>query len=76
MRRPNNAEVATFRESLLRWFACHGRRFPWRRRRATLYQLILPEILLQRMQAEVVAAFLPQFLERFPSWDALAPNAL
>jgi A/G-specific adenine glycosylase len=72
MRRPSKAEVAAFQSSLLKWFAHHGRRFPWRQWRATLYQLVLPELLLQRTQAGTVAAFLPQFLERFPSWAALA----
>lgn len=72
MRRPSDAEVTAFQTSLLKWFARHGRRFPWRRRRATIYELVLPELLLQRTQAERVAAFLPRFLEQFPSWNALA----
>lgn len=72
MRQPSVAEVAMFRERLLAWFAQHGRQFPWRCPKATLYQRVLPEILLQRTRAETVAEFLPKFVRRFPSWRALA----
>ena len=57
---------------LLRWFKTHGRSFPWRKRGRSVYQLVLPEILLQRTRAEVVATFLPGFLRRYRSWSSLA----
>jgi A/G-specific adenine glycosylase len=34
--------------------------------------LVVVEVLLQRTRAETVRAFLPSFLERFPSWEAVA----
>ena len=64
--------VEVFRSSLLTWFRRHGRRFPWRKSGLSLYRLIVPELLLQRTRAEVVAAFLPAFLEKYPNWPALA----
>lgn len=72
MQRPSAREIRAFRTRLLAWFRIHGRRFSWRRARATLYQRVLPEVLLQRTRASVVAAFLPRFIARYPSWDVLA----
>jgi len=40
--------------------------------RATLYQRILAEVLLQRTQADTVSRFLPNFVDRFPNWSSLA----
>jgi len=34
------------------------------------------EILLQRTRAEVVAAFVPDFLDRFPDWDSIVAAPL
>ena len=56
---------------MLGWFAMHGRRFPWRRRRSTVYGTMVAELLLQRTTATAVAEFLPSFLARYPSWKAL-----
>lgn len=52
------------------------RNFPWRRRKASLYEQVVSEILLQRTRAETVAAFWPQFIQRFPSWQALACSSV
>jgi A/G-specific adenine glycosylase len=54
------------------WFIAKGRSFPWRNRSATLYERIVPEVLLQRTRAEVVAAFFPRFKQLYPSWRRLA----
>jgi A/G-specific adenine glycosylase len=64
--------VRHFQKKLLDWFTRHGRKFPWRRSRATLYTQIIAELLLQRTRAEMVSDFLPEFLKRFPSWHRLA----
>ena len=65
-------EIAWFRRKLLSWFRSYGRTFLWRDESAGDYVKILSEVLLQRTRAEVVAAFLPAFIERYPSWDKLA----
>ncbi len=70
--RVRSARVHRFQSRLLAWFECSARSFPWRRRRATLYQKVLAEVLLQRTRAEVVSNFLPPFLKCFPSWTSLA----
>jgi A/G-specific adenine glycosylase len=65
-------ELRFFQSRLLAWYRKAARDFPWRKRRATLYQKIVAEILLQRTRADTVSRFLPGFLNRFPSWAALA----
>lgn len=72
MNLPAAKEIAWFRRKLLSWFRSNGRTFPWREESAGDYVKIVSEVLLQRTRAEVVAAFLPNFIERFPSWDRLA----
>lgn len=72
MRRPSKRKIARMQELLASWFASKRRPFPWRRRSATLYERIVPEVLLQRTRAEVVAEFLPRFMRRYPSWKQLA----
>lgn len=72
MRRPSKHEVTILHSSLLSWFANNARHFPWRKRRASLYQRVVSEVLLQRTRAEVAARFLPQFMKRYPSWKRLA----
>ncbi len=61
-----------FQVRLLGWFTRCARKYPWRRRRASRYHKVVAEVLLQRTRADVVARFLPTFLERFPSWERLS----
>jgi A/G-specific adenine glycosylase len=64
--------IMAFRRGLLKWFAGHGRDFPWRKKSARNYQRILAEVFLQRTRAETVAKFLPGLLTRYPSWERLS----
>lgn len=64
--------VRLFQTRLLAWFTRSARKFPWRKRNASVYQKVVAEVLLQRTRADVVSGFLPGFLERFPSWAKLA----
>jgi A/G-specific adenine glycosylase len=61
--------ISWLREQLLCWFERSGRSFPWREPDRTPYEAILAEILLQRTTAKSVAR---AYLERYPSWTALA----
>lgn len=72
MRYPSKREIGRLQSRLNDWFKDNGRSFPWRKSRATVYERILPEVLLQRTRAEVVAQFLPRFIQRYPSWRKLA----
>src|SRR5690606_18127586 len=60
------------RRRLRRWYQRNGRMLPWRDASAGAYEQVVSEVLLQRTRAETVAAILPAFLERYPSWEVLA----
>jgi A/G-specific adenine glycosylase len=59
------------RESLLAWFAVHGRDLPWRRTRDP-YSILVSEVMLQQTQVERVVPRYLAWLERWPTVEALA----
>ena len=63
--------VVEFQNKLLGWFKTKRRKFPWRKKGLTNYQLIIAEILLQRTKAETVAKYYEGFIRDFPNWQAL-----
>lgn len=64
-------DIEFFQEQLIAWFRENGRTFPWRKKSATNYELIISEVFLQRTRAETVAIFLPKFLKKYASWKQL-----
>ena len=54
-----------------RWYARHARDLPWRRTRDP-YALLVAEVMLQQTQVDRVTPKYGQFLERFPTLQALA----
>lgn len=61
-----------FQDFLLSWYKINKRKFPWRNRRLTAYQLIIAETLLQRTKAETISVFYNGFITSFPNWASLA----
>jgi len=59
------------RESLLAWFAVHGRDLPWRRTRDP-YAILVSEVMLQQTQVDRVVPRYLAWLERWPTVEALA----
>jgi A/G-specific adenine glycosylase len=59
------------RAKLLRWFQANGRSFYWREH-TDPYVVLISEVLLKKTTAAVVDRFLPGFLRRYPTIDALA----
>ena len=68
--------IPWLRRRLLSWFKRNGRSFPWRDPERTPYEVVVAEILLQRTTAAGVARTYAGFLERYPSWEALAQAPL
>jgi len=69
----NSEKITWFRSRLLSWYQAHGRKFPWRKETpVTVYEVIVTEVLLQRTKAETVARIYDEFMQRYPSWQALA----
>ena len=71
MRAPDRRLVTRFQRSLLAWYRRHGRDLPWRRTREP-YRVLVSEIMLQQTQVDRVLPKYHQFLDRYPTMDALA----
>jgi A/G-specific adenine glycosylase len=60
-----------FQRALLAWYRLHQRDLPWRRTRDP-YHVLVSEIMLQQTQVDRVIPKYGQFLERYPTLEALA----
>jgi A/G-specific adenine glycosylase len=69
-------KIEFFQRTILEWYHVTGRKFYWRKKGLSNYQLVIAEVLLQRTKAETVAAFYPNFIQEFPNWKSLADASL
>jgi A/G-specific adenine glycosylase len=61
-----------FQKALLDWFDCHGRKdLPWQKN-ISPYKVWVSEIMLQQTQVATVIPYFEQFMEKFPTIEALA----
>jgi A/G-specific adenine glycosylase len=60
-----------FRQRLLTWYSRHGRDLPWRNTDDP-YHILVSEMMLQQTQVDRVLPKYAEWLEKFPSLDALA----
>jgi A/G-specific adenine glycosylase len=60
-----------FRTKLLAWYRAHGRDLPWRRTRDP-YAVLVSEIMLQQTQVDRVMPKYAEWLDKYPSFEALA----
>ena len=60
-----------FRRSLLTWYRAHGRDLPWRKTDDP-YHILVSEIMLQQTQVDRVLPKYSEWLEKYPSLEALA----
>jgi A/G-specific adenine glycosylase len=60
-----------FRRRLLDWYRRHGRDLPWRRTRDP-YHILVSEVMLQQTQVDRVLPKYREWLEKYPSLEALA----
>ena len=68
---PLPAARQRFRKRLLAWYRAHGRDLPWRRTDDP-YHILVSEVMLQQTQVDRVLPKYHEWLERYPSLDALA----
>ncbi|MGC4085203.1 MAG: hypothetical protein QM736_24560 [Vicinamibacterales bacterium] len=68
---PAPPERRRFRQRLLTWYGRHGRDLPWRRTDDP-YHILVSEIMLQQTQVDRVLPKYHEWLEKFPSFHALA----
>ena len=60
-----------FRRALLAWYDIHGRELPWRKT-SDPYHILVSEIMLQQTQVDRVLPKYAEWLEKYPSFEALA----
>ena len=68
---PTAAERRRFRRRLLEWYRKHGRDLPWRRT-SDPYHILVSEVMLQQTQVDRVLPKYHEWLEKYPSLEALA----
>src|SRR5687768_315037 len=60
-----------FRRILLSWYRANGRDLPWRRT-SDPYHILVSEVMLQQTQVDRVLPKYHEWLEKYPSLEALA----
>ena len=60
-----------FRQRLLTWYGRHGRDLPWRKT-SDPYHILVSEIMLQQTQVDRVLPKYREWLDKYPSLEALA----
>lgn len=65
------AEIAAIHDRLIAWYCANRRDLPWRNTRDP-YRILVSEVMLQQTQVERVIPKYHEFLERFPTIEALA----
>src|SRR5580692_2635081 len=68
---PAPPERRRFRRRLLAWYGRHGRDLPWRKTDDP-YHILVSEVMLQQTQVDRVLPKYAEWLEKFPSLQALA----
>ena len=68
---PDTAGRRWFRQRLLAWYSRHGRDLPWRQTRDP-YSILVSEVMLQQTQVDRVLPKYHEWLDRYPTFDALA----
>ena len=68
---PGPADRRRFRDRLLAWYRRHGRDLPWRKT-SDPYHILVSEIMLQQTQVDRVLPKYTEWLDKYPSLEALA----
>jgi len=71
----NPEKARRIRHYLMRWYATHQRRLPWRDT-SDPYRIWLSEVMLQQTQVKTVIPYYHRFLKRFPTLKDLARGDL
>ena len=71
LRLPPPPDRKRFRQRLLTWYRRHGRDLPWRKTDDP-YHILVSEVMLQQTQVDRVLPKYAEWLEKYPSLNALA----
>lgn len=67
----NQNQIVKLNNSLLNWFKQNGREFPWRKDNASIYEILIAEILLRKTKADMVAEFFPFFIKKYTTFEII-----
>ncbi len=70
---PDDDQVATVRESLVKWYETDHRAFPWRET-TDPYRVLVSEVMSQQTQLSRVVDAYEAFVDRWPTVEALAAD--
>lgn len=70
--KPDDAKIKEFRKRLFEWYANNRRTFPWRDRKASPYEILIAEIMLQKTRAENIVKTYQHFIEKYPNPKTLS----
>jgi len=77
---PTDRDIHQFQQIVRAYYKDHGRQLPWRQAQINgnfdAYKILVSEIMLQQTQASRVIPKYLQFLERYPTVEALAKASL
>src|SRR5579871_3277441 len=68
---PSSSDRRRFRQRLLTWYRRYGRDLPWRKT-SDPYHILVSEIMLQQTQVDRVLPKYAEWLDKYPSFEALA----
>jgi A/G-specific adenine glycosylase len=68
---PSPSDRQWFRRRLLHWYRRNGRDLPWRKTRDP-YRILVSEVMLQQTQVDRVLPKYEEWLEKYPTLEALA----
>ncbi|WP_461202081.1 A/G-specific adenine glycosylase [Anoxybacillus sp. TBDG-1] len=63
--------IESFQRDLIHWFQAEKRDLPWRKEKDP-YKIWVSEVMLQQTRVDTVIPYFYQFIEKFPTLDALA----
>jgi A/G-specific adenine glycosylase len=72
---PPSSARQRFRRALLDWYRQHGRDLPWRKTDDP-YHILVSEIMLQQTQVDRVLPKYREWLDKYPSFEALASASI
>jgi len=67
-----NKKAKKFVKGLIKWSLTNLRKFPWRKKTATPFEVFVAEMLLRKTSANAVASLFDEFIEKYPTFKELS----
>lgn len=73
---PDLSKIREFSSIIMEWSESNLRSYPWRNESQSDYVKLICEVMLQRTKAASVDKVFPDFIKKYPDWDALVNAGL